>query len=89
MSDAECPRCGDDNLTDYPVCPSCARVAHFPHRDHCMHCHQECQECGESTILMKPVGKWYEAICGPCYDRLTTEQQQDDRQTRAYFDRMR
>ena len=89
MSDAECPRCGDDNLTDYPVCPSCARVAHFPHRDHCIHCNQECGECGESTILMKPVGKWYEAICGPCYDRLTTEQQQDDRQTRAYFDRMR
>ena len=89
MSDAECLRCGDDNLTDYPVCPSCAKIAHFPHRDHCIHCNQECGECGESTILMKPVDKWYEAICGPCYDRLTTEQQQDDRQTRAYFDRMR
>lgn len=89
MSDAECPRCGDDNLTDYPVCSHCAKIAHFPHRDHCIHCNQECQECGESTILMKPVGQWYEAICGPCYDRLTTEQQQDDRLRDAYYWRNR
>ncbi len=32
MSDAICDRCGSDNLTDLPVCPSCAVVVHFPHR---------------------------------------------------------
>ena len=31
-SDAICPRCEGDNLTDLPVCPSCAAVVHFPHR---------------------------------------------------------
>ena len=38
MSDAICPRCGDDNLTDYPVCDTCATVAHFTHRATCLHC---------------------------------------------------
>ena len=38
MSDATCPRCGEDNLTDYPVCDTCATVAHFTHRDRCLHC---------------------------------------------------
>ena len=38
MSDAICPRCGDDNLTDYPVCDTCATVAHFTHRERCLHC---------------------------------------------------
>ena len=38
MSDAICPRCGADNLTDYPVCDTCATVAHFPHRQDCIHC---------------------------------------------------
>jgi len=95
MSDAECPRCGDDNLTDYPVCPSCARIAHFPHRDHCIHCHQECWECGELTILMHPVGQWYEGyqlrmvICGPCHDRLQAEQRADDRLREAHYWRSR
>lgn len=32
MSDAICDKCGDDNLTDLPVCPSCAAVVHFEHR---------------------------------------------------------
>ena len=89
MTDAECPRCGDDNLTDYPVCPSCARVSHFPHRADCVHCNQECQECGELTVLMRPVDKWYEAICGPCHDRLTTEQRADDRLREAHYWRTR
>ncbi len=89
VTDAECPRCGDDNLTDYPVCPSCARVAHFPHRDHCIHCNQECGECGELTILKQPVGQWYEAICGPCHDRLTTEQRADDKLREAHYWRTR
>ena len=38
MSDAICPRCGDDNITDYPVCDGCATVAHFTHRKICLHC---------------------------------------------------
>ena len=38
MSDATCPRCGADNLTDYPVCDTCATVAHFTHRATCLHC---------------------------------------------------
>ena len=38
MNDAICPRCGEDNLTDYPVCDTCATVAHFPHRATCIHC---------------------------------------------------
>lgn len=38
MSDATCPRCGADNLTDYPVCDTCATVAHFTHRERCLHC---------------------------------------------------
>lgn len=25
----DCPRCGADNLTDLPVCPSCAREIHI------------------------------------------------------------
>jgi hypothetical protein len=37
---SDCIRCGADNLTDYPVCPSCAQVAHFPHRDDCRHCEE-------------------------------------------------
>ena len=38
MNDAICPRCGEDNLTDYPVCDTCATVAHFTHRATCLHC---------------------------------------------------
>lgn len=38
MSDAICPACAGDNLTDYPVCDGCATVAHFTHRDRCIHC---------------------------------------------------
>jgi uncharacterized OB-fold protein len=38
MSDATCPRCGADNLTDYPVCDGCATVHHFPYRTTCVHC---------------------------------------------------
>lgn len=38
----DCPNCGGDNLTDYPVCQACARVCHFPHRAEvgkvCIHC---------------------------------------------------
>ena len=41
MSDATCPRCEGDNLTDYPVCDTCATVAHFTHRDRCLHCERK------------------------------------------------
>lgn len=45
MTDADCPNCGGDNLTDYPVCQDCARVCHFPHRAEvgkiCIHCELE------------------------------------------------
>ena len=36
-----CPRCGEDNLTDYPVCDTCATVAHFTHRATCLHCERK------------------------------------------------
>ena len=36
-----CPRCGDDNLTDYPVCDTCATTAHFTHRATCLHCERK------------------------------------------------
>jgi len=38
MNDADCPRCGGDNLTDYPICQDCAKICHFPHRTICLHC---------------------------------------------------
>ena len=41
MSDATCLRCGNDNLTDYPVCDTCATVAHFTHRERCLHCERK------------------------------------------------
>jgi len=41
MDDAICPRCGGDNLTDYPVCDTCATVAHFPYRTRCLHCERK------------------------------------------------
>ena len=41
MNDAICPNCGNDNLTDYPVCDTCATVAHFTHRDRCLHCERK------------------------------------------------
>ena len=41
MSDAICPRCGDDNITDYPVCDGCATVAHFTHQATCIHCERK------------------------------------------------
>ena len=42
-NDATCPRCGADNLTDYPVCGRCAQVAHFTHRPTDRPCH--CVAC--------------------------------------------
>lgn len=41
MNDAICPRCGDDNITDYPVCDGCATLAHFTHRTRCLHCERK------------------------------------------------
>ena len=41
MGDAICPRCGADNITDYPVCDGCASVAHFTHRATCIHCERK------------------------------------------------
>lgn len=42
MNDADCPNCGGDNLTDYPVCQDCAHSCHFPYRATvgkiCIHC---------------------------------------------------
>ena len=29
MSDSICQRCGSDNLTDYPVCPTCRAAVSF------------------------------------------------------------
>jgi len=46
MSDAICDKCGDDNLTDLPVCPSCAAVVHFEHRV-CV-----CAECRERSLRL-------------------------------------
>lgn len=47
MSNAECPRCDGDNLTDYPVCQVCAKTCHFPHRAVCIHC----QTAGVKDVL--------------------------------------
>ena len=44
MNDAICPECGNDNLTDYPVCPRCAKTCHFTHRSVCLHCKEETDE---------------------------------------------
>ena len=33
-----CIICENENLTDYPACPSCALTAHFPSRKDCIHC---------------------------------------------------
>jgi len=41
MTDADCPNCGGDNLTDYPVCPGCAVFLHFPERKICIHCERK------------------------------------------------
>ena len=41
MSDATCPACAGDNLTDYPVCDGCATVHHFPYRATCLHCERK------------------------------------------------
>ena len=41
MSDAICPACAGDNLTDYPVCDTCATVQHFPYRERCIHCERK------------------------------------------------
>ena len=38
MFDANCIRCGSENLADYPVCGPCSHEAHFPHRTDCAHC---------------------------------------------------
>lgn len=38
----DCPRCKNENPTDYPVCGTCAQVAHFPHRTRC-----QCGKCAK------------------------------------------
>lgn len=54
MSDAICDRCGDDKLTDYPVCPACATRWHFPHRAVCLHCEhkREAEKAARTFGLM-------------------------------------
>ena len=55
MGDAICPRCGDDNITDYPVCDGCATVAHFTHRKTCLHCerkHAAAQQQEQITAIL-------------------------------------
>lgn len=56
MTDADCPNCGGDNLTDYPVCPSCAAVCHFTHRTDCQHCRLTAKPSGAniSVATTKP-----------------------------------
>jgi hypothetical protein len=48
MSDATCPACAGDNLTDYPVCDTCATVAHFTHRATCLHCERKHAAAGRT-----------------------------------------
>jgi hypothetical protein len=54
MSDATCPRCGGDNLTDYPVCDTCATVAHFTHRERCLHCERKHAAAIERLAMAAP-----------------------------------
>ncbi len=42
----ECDRCGNENLTDYGVCPDCAPFAHFTHRAICL-----CSKCQSADVL--------------------------------------
>lgn len=52
MTDADCPNCGADNLTDYPVCQECAKTCHFPHRASvgkiCIHCQTKEETNGDN-----------------------------------------
>lgn len=41
-----CPRCDNENPTDYPVCGTCAKQAHFAHRAVCM-----CDVCATERDL--------------------------------------
>jgi len=34
----DCPNCGNENPTDYPVCGECAKTCHFAARAICLHC---------------------------------------------------
>lgn len=34
----DCVNCGNENLTDYPVCGVCAETCHFSHSAICVHC---------------------------------------------------
>lgn len=38
----DCPRCDNENPTDYPVCGQCAPLAHFTHRTVCL-----CDSCAK------------------------------------------
>lgn len=66
MADNICSNCGNDNLTDYPVCPACAQRVHFTNRDHCQHCIYERiveQELNESApeLNVQPIRDFAEA----------------------------
>ena len=77
MSDAICPRCGDDNITDYPVCDGCASVAHFTHRKTCIHCerkHAAVQQQEQITALLNECGcVWYRFIDGRVHQQDVCE----------------
>lgn len=56
MSDAICDRCGNDNLTDLPVCPSCRTAVHFPHRlcfcTSCAAAHEQAEQVAEPSLRL-------------------------------------
>lgn len=33
--ETNCPTCPNENLTDFPVCPTCATTRHFEYRNDC------------------------------------------------------
>jgi hypothetical protein len=57
----DCPRCHDENLTDYPVCPSCAKDCHFTDRP-CAHCVTERlnlrdRDAAHWSITLQPIAE--------------------------------
>jgi predicted amidophosphoribosyltransferase len=52
-----CDKCGDDNLTDLPVCAACASTVHFTHRPcrcaDCVAAHDQAEQA--DTPMLKLV----------------------------------
>ena len=81
---ADCPRCHDENLTDYPVCPTCATECHFTNRP--------CAHCVAARIEQRDLGDahWHHTL-HPIAERLRAAGELDAVQILVdyYFDQIR